>query len=324
MNELSTVNKNEVANKVDCTCEIELAKLREMSIKQIDNYGTNIQEVIGSKSSEILEQTKMSELNGIKENIDELAEVTSKQKKLLSKSLVVRKINSFRSNYSKVQSKIDTITKSLEDQQDNLDRYLNYMMEQEETLRDAVDKLRVYEDTLCTFVDELQAENSEDQVKLQVASNRMKLISGTRVNAEQAQIEVLMLIRENQEAKYQIQQIVQNVVPILKMQAVNSVGIRVNKESMEIAEKTRKITGEIIEKNARDINQMAKDLQKNRTRGIVDENVLIKAQDTLAEAIDVVTKASEVEAQTNIELTKSLRKKAEDNKKHIDRLREGV
>ena len=111
-------------------------------------------------------------------------------------------------------------------------------------------------------------------------------------------------------------------MPILKMQAVNAVGIKANKESIEIAEKTRKITGDLIERNATDVKNMVDKLQANRTSSVVDEEKLEKAQQILLEALESVAKASEKEAETNLKVAKNLRNKAQNNSKLITSLTE--
>ena len=129
-----------------------------------------------------------------------------------------------------------------------------------------------------------------------------------------------MIIGEQREAKTQLEQVIRNALPAIQIQAVNSVGIRVNKETQDIIAKTREITGQIIVQNATDVKNMAVELQKNRTKSIVDDEKLIKAQEILNEALEVVTKASELEAETNVRLVKSLSEKATNNKEFIDRL----
>lgn len=184
----------------------------------------------------------------------------------------------------------------------------------------AVISLKECEDNLIVYIEELQGENNPDQIRLQAAANRLKLITGTRVNAEQAQIEGLMIIKANQESKYQLEQVIRNVMPILKMQAVNAVGIKANKESIEIADKTRKITGELIERNATDVKNMVDKLQANRTSSVVDEEKLAKAQQILIDALESVAKASEKEAETNLKVARNLRETSMSNSDFIKSL----
>ena len=91
-----------------------------------------------------------------------------------------------------------------------------------------------------------------------------------------------MIIKSNQESQYQLNEVVQNVIPILKMQAINAIGIKANRESIEIANKTKKITGELILKNANDIRDLATDLQNNRNSSPIDEEKLkIRGEDLI-------------------------------------------
>lgn len=293
---------------------VDVSKLRAMSLKELENYGVSIQDSIGEKSSEILRKTHMTDLGDTQESLDELQDIVNKQKKLLPTSISpLRVIRKFAGRYEKVERRIDQINEAIEAQRAKLDEYVTYMLEQNENMGRAVVSLKECEDNLMVYIEELQEENSTDQIRLQVAANRLKLITGTRVNAEQAQIEGLMIIKANQESKYQLEQVTRNVMPILKMQAVNAVGIKANKESIEIADKTRRITGELIERNATDVKNMVDKLQANRTSSVVDEEKLAKAQQILLEALQSVVKASEKEAETNLMIAKNLRETSMSN-----------
>lgn len=314
-NALKTVtSKNKVA-----TCSVD--KLRTMSLQDIDNYGASIQDMIGEKSSEILQKTNLNEINSTKESLDELQAIVDKQNKGAKKAFlpIVRR---FTGGYVKVEKRIDSINDALIEQKNKLDRYVTYMVEQSDSIKKAVETLRQYEDTLQAYADELDVEGDTDQIRLQAVANRLKLITGTRVNAEQALIESLMIIKANQESKYQLCQVVQNVMPVLKMQAVNAIGIKANQESIEIAEKTRKITGDLIEKNAVEVKDMVTKLQTNRTSNIIDSDKLNNAQQILIDAIESVAKASEQEAKANLDVVASLRENAKINEKYINALKD--
>lgn len=315
-----TSASNEIV-KCSETSVIDTAKLRGMSLKELENYGVSIQDSIGEKSSEILRKAHMSDLGNTQESLDELQDIVTKQRKLLPTSVSpLRAIRRFAGKYEKVERRIDQINEAIEAQRNKLDEYVTYMMEQNENMGRAVISLKECEDNLIVYIEELQGENNPDQIRLQAAANRLKLITGTRVNAEQAQIEGLMIIKANQESKYQLEQVTRNVMPILKMQAVNAVGIKANKESIEIADKTRKITGELIERNATDVKNMVDKLQANRTSSVVDEEKLAKAQQILIEALESVAKASEKEAETNLKVARNLRETSMSNSDFIKSL----
>lgn len=315
-----TSTSNEIVKRSE-TSVIDTAKLRGMSLKELENYGVSIQDSIGEKSSEILRKAHMSDLGNTQESLDELQDIVTKQRKLLPTSVSpLRAIRRFAGKYEKVERRIDQINEAIEAQRNKLDEYVTYMMEQNENMGRAVISLKECEDNLTVYIEELQGEDNPDQIRLQAAANRLKLITGTRVNAEQAQIEGLMIIKANQESKYQLEQVTRNVMPILKMQAVNAVGIKANKESIEIADKTRKITGELIERNANDVKNMVDKLQANRTSSVVDEEKLAKAQQILIEALESVAKASEKEAETNLKVARNLRETSMSNSDFIKSL----
>jgi uncharacterized protein YaaN involved in tellurite resistance len=308
------------------TINNELDSLRKLSVSEIDNYGGSIQERISTNSDNILEKVQINELgnsqDGIRRSLEDLQDISTKQNKNLPiLGNAIKKFKTFSGGYDKIQTRIDEITSTLEKQQEKISTYIDYMLEQNDSLDSSVKDLKVKEDSLYTYANELKDGNDSDQIRLQAVSNRLHLLTGTRVNAEQAQIETLMIVKQQQESKYQLQKVVQNVVPILKMQAVNAVGNRVNKETLELMKKTREVTGKIIEKNAQEIKNMAVALQDNQTKGAIDDAKLINAQRTLTEALDQVTKASQIEAEMNLKITEDLRKQAIQNRGFIDSLK---
>ena len=303
--------------------EENIEKLKTMSVSEIDNYGADIQRSMTDSSSNILDKAKMIELGSLSEELDELSDIAKKHKKLLPiLQTPLSKLRRYQNRFVKVQSRIDQIEESLENQKQKIEVHVAYMEEQICNLKTIVRDLRVCEDTLLKYSEEIKSDT--DQVRFQAVSGRLRTINNTRIIAEQAQAEALMIVCEQREAKAQLEEVIKNALPAIQIQAVNSVGIRVNKETQDIISKTRDITSNIIVQNATEVKNMAIELQKNKTKSIVDDEKLAKAQSILTEAMQVIAKASEVEAETNVRLTKSLREKAKDNQKYIDILSDRI
>lgn len=319
-NEFRITSENNTTVTTDTNIlKTEINKLKEMSLSEIDRYGSDIQKMISDKSCEILEQTRMSELSAIRDGIEELNEVAGKQRNMLPVlKTPIRKLKHFKSGFEKVQNKIDNITNSLESQSYLISKSIEDMTKQCENIEKATKELKIREDSLLVYIEELK--DDTNRVRFQAISNRLNLLSGTRVNAEQAQLEALMIIKSQQESKYQLEKVIQNVIPILKMQAVNAIGIKVNKETVKIMKKTKEVTGRIIEKNAQDVKDMVIELQNNRVSSVVDENKLISAQKMLNEAMEIVAKASEDEANINLRIATEVRENAKDNEKLIQEM----
>lgn len=319
----TTVNNTEttVPNTVNSNKDVEdqLNKIRDMSISDIENYGADIQKIMSEASNNLLAKSTLVDLGDTRNELDKLSDVAKKQKKMLPLlQTPLKKIKKFQGNFVKIQSKIEEIETSLEIQQNKIDEHLIFMEEQVKNLTYVVNDLKVCEDSLYEHTKDLT--NDTDQTRLQVVSSRLRMLNSTRIIAEQAQAEAIMIISEQREAKMQLEQVIKNALPAIQIQAVNSIGIRVNKETQDIIDKTREITGQILIKNATDVKDMAIALQKNRTKSIVDDDKLIKAQEILNEAIGVVVKAAENEANTNIKLVENLRAKVDESQKGIDML----
>ena len=301
--------------------DITLKSIDSMNISEIEAYGADIQQVMLDTSSNLLSRANMVELGDTRDSLDKLSEVAKKQKNLLPiLKTPLRKWKRIQGNFTKIQTRIDEIGNALDIQKKRLDEHVLYMEEQSINLTNVINGLRDCENNLSNYLE--VNDKVSDSVKYQAVSSRLRMINSNRIIAEQTQAEALMIIAEQREAKSQLEQVIKNAIPAIQIQAVNSVGIRVNKETQDIINKTREITGQIILQNATDVRDMAIELQKNRTKSIVDDEKLEKAQDILNEALEFVVKAAENETDTNIRLVKSLSEKAADNQKYINILSE--
>lgn len=298
-----------------------MKNIAQMSLTEIDSYGADIQQVMTEASTNILSRANMFELGSTKDELNELYTITKKQKQL-DLPVIGRPLKKFRSltsNYSKVQTRLDSIQVKISEQQVRIDEHMGYMQEQIQNLDSVIKDVRECENELSEYSQELQG--SPDEARLQAVASRLRVINSTRVIAEQAQAEAMMIFAEQREARNQLEQVIKNAIPAIQIQAVNSIGIRVNKETHEMIDKTREIVGNIIVQNATDVRDMAIKLQNNRTNSIVDDDKLLKAQDILRDAISIVTEASKEESKTNLRMTKELRQAAEDNQIVLEQLK---
>lgn len=321
----SVVEESEISRVI--LSEEEVSQFDKMSIHEIDTYGSSIQESIERVSNDIIKKATMRDLgdSGVVDKLDELQSIATKQRRLLPSVKTPFKVfKKFLSSYEHVERKLEDINDAIEGQKAELSDYLTYMYEQDSSLSEASEKLRECEGKLAAYYDVLSTDKVEDGVRLQAVANRLKLITGTRVIAEQAQLEGLMIIKTNQESKYQLEQVTKNVMPILRMQVVNAIGIQANKRSVELTEKTRKLTGELVEKNASDLKSVAESLQKGRTSSVIDEEKLIKAQTILSDALKSIARASESEAASNLEVAAMLRDSATENANLISQMHDTI
>lgn len=307
--ELAEVDMNKVNNHLDL--------LRNMEIREIDLFGSDIQNEINQKSLDILDHTNMTKAGSIRGSIEELQAVSKRQKKMIPLlGTPLKKLRYIQNNLSKVGAHIRDIEGALTEQKDKLDNYIQSMLSQTENLSKLISDLRNCEEALDKYVDELDTSSvtsNELDIRKQSVASRYNIISGTRVHAEQAQVEAFMIIKSQQEAKYQLQQVIQNVIPVLNIQAVNSIGIQANKETLEVLHKTRDIIGNLVEQNAKEVQTMALELQSNRTKSVIDPKKLENAQNILNETLEMISEASEMEAQLNIDSARNLREKAQQN-----------
>lgn len=317
---VNAVNHQVILVNVD---DEAVEKLRTMSVKDIDNYGADIQQTMTDTSKSILNKTNMLDLGNTKDELNELYDISNKHKRLMVPIIgkPLRKLRDLTRNYAKIQDRLDGISDAIESQKSRIDEYVGYMEEQIDNLEFILGDLRVCEANLDTYVRELDGEQNTDQTRVQIVATRLRNINTTRVIAEQAQAEAMMILAEQRESRRQLDEVIKNAIPALQIQAVNSVGIRVNKETSEIIGKAREITSNIVIQNATEVRNMAEELQKNRTKSIVDDDKLMEAQHILEEALKSVTEASKLEAGSNLRMIRDLQEKTKSNQESLGMLK---
>lgn len=305
---------------------ITINNMRNMSIDEIDNYGSDIQEKMKDTSNNILAKTDMVSTGSIKQELNEMYDISTKHKKLMVPIIgkPLQKIRSLTTNYTKIQNRLDSIELNMSAQKDRIDEYIGYMIEQTESLDSIVSRLRTCEKNLTEYSQELESETVVDNARIQAVASRLRSINATRIMAEQAHAEALMIMTEQREAKRQLDSVIRNAIPALQMQVVNTVGIRVNKETQEIISKTRDIMGNIVVQNATEVKNMAEQLQSNRTKSMIDDDKLLEAQRILEDTLKFVTEASKLEAKNNMRIVTELQDKAQSNAEYIDMLKNKI
>lgn len=298
----------------------EIRKLKGMTPTEIESYGSDIQAAMSESSKVLLDRVNMVELGDTREQIDELSDIVKQHKKLLPiLQSPLGKLRKFSGKFVKVQGRLDEIESSLMEQSEKVSTYVTYMEQQQENLGVITKSLRTAENSLSDYAQQIQF-NDDESLRYQSVTNRLRIITDTRVIAEQTQAEALMIIGEQREVKAQLEAVIKNALPAIHIQAVNSVGIRVTKETQEIINKTRELTSNILVQNAKDVRDMAVELQNNKTRSIADGDKLMKAQAILSDTMKVIMETSEQEARVNHQLAESLREHAKQNMQFIEQL----
>lgn len=300
--------------------------IRNMSIDEIDNYGSDIQEKMKNTSNNILAKTDMVSTGNIKQELNEMYDISTKHKRLMVPIIgkPLQKIRNLTTNYTKIQSRLDSIESNMTAQKDRIDEYIGYMTEQTDSLDGIVENLRDCEQSLNIYAEELSNEEVVDNTRVQAVASRLRNINATRIMAEQAHAEALMIMAEQREAKRQLDSVIRNAIPAIQMQVVNTVGIRVNKETQEIISRTRDIMGNIVVQNATEVKNMAEQLQSNRTKSMVDDDKLLEAQRILEDTLKFVTEAADLEAKNNLRIVTELQDKAQSNAEYIDALKNKI
>ncbi len=292
-----------------------LQKFETMSIFDIEDYGKNIQAEISNSMDLILENTRCIDAGKAGKDLGELSVVANTTTKELSakKPFSMFKLNTKKwlSKFDTVENRINSLSDNLEEHKENLNQTLQSLYENREVLKNKNVQLIQAEENLTVYYEFIK-EQKEDQggdtaLRKQAVINRLKTISTLRAITEQEIVKSALIIQENKEITNQLENAITEVIPIFKMQMVDTLALKATTDAIELKEKIRKTTGNIMVENAKMIRNSAIKLQQGRTSAIVDVKNIKEANDILQDTLTSILKQSKNEVHDNEETVKKIK-----------------
>lgn len=286
----------------------ELMKEREwgkLSLSNIEDYGSDIQLSISDQMSKMLHETRCIDLEKTGKSLSDLSVETnaiSKKMSVIEKLPSLFKVSKWLARYDNIEHRIQSLEDGINSEKIRLNTTLNGLHESLQFMRDKLNDLEICQQELYSMVDYFKSNDADDDgLKLQAASNRLKLITTTIAVVKQECAKTVLIIKENKEVSAQLAEAADNLVPLFNVMMLNVLGAKTNAEAVQLKRNLSKVANDIVVKNAKQIEQTADDLIKGRTEPLIKAETIKEANNILQSAITKVQQSASSEVKSNLD-----------------------
>ena len=301
----------------------EIAKvLDEKDLTSIASYGSDLQRVMDTYSSDFLKQSfdsnnsiesaqlisnLLGELHEV--NIDDL-EAPSALKRFLRKIPGLRRlvvsVEQIKAKYDTIEKNIDGIVQKLETARQIAIRDNNNLQKQFENNVDYVEQLgeliiagKIKSQELDKLIEDMKT-NSEEYDDYQISDveeyknsldKRLTDLTMLRYAFEQSLTQIRIIQRTNIMNAHNTEQQIAMTIPLWKNQLSLAVALYDQKQTLEISSKVADTTNEIFKKNAEMMKTQAIEVAKQNQRTVIDIETLRKTTSDLLTTVEGVQKA---------------------------------
>ena len=283
--------------------------LLSLSLNDIEDYGSNIHLSISEQMTKMLHSTSCIDLEQTGKCLADLSvESDALTKKLQGKSkfLPVMKASKWLAKFDNIENRITNLEKGIEAEKLRLNSTLNGMFESLQFMRDELVNLEACASDLQYLVDYYTSNDEDDGLRLQAATNRLKLITTTIAVVKQECAKTVMIIKENKEVTAQLSEAVDNLIPILKVTMLNVIGAKTNEEALKLKKNLSKVANKTIVENAKQIERTAEELIEGRTKPLIEVSTITEANSILQSALNKVQSSASDEVKANLDAIKQL------------------
>lgn len=295
--------------------ENEVKVWNSMSLDSIESYGSEIQLTISEQMSKMLHDTRCIDLEQTGKSLSDLSVETnaiSKRMSIIEKLPSLFKVSKWLARYDNIENRITSLETGITSEKERLNTVLNGLHESLQFMRERLNDLETCQSELYKMVDYFQSEGADDDgLKLQAASNRLKLITTTIAVVKQECAKTVLIIKENKEVSAQLAEASDNLIPLFKVMMLNVLGAKTNAEAMQLKKNLSKVANEVVVKNAKQIEATAEDLIRGRQEPLIKAETIKEANSVLQSAIEKVQQSASVEVQTNLESVAELQNSIE-------------
>ena len=284
--------------------------MRELSLEQIEKYGSDVQLDISEAMTQLLKDTKCIDLGQTGNYLAELSATSNSITKKLEPRGPFKplyKAKSWLVKFDNIELSLNKLDRNIQKEQEKLNTVLNGLYQSKTVLSSKLVDLKRVQSELGEYVDELKSGSEEDSLKLQAAVHRLKVITTTIAVTQQEISKTTLVIQENKEITNQLMEASENLIPMFKTMMMNVLATKANAEAVQLKKALVKTANKLVIDNAKQIEQTANDLIEGRTDSLIAPQTLSEANTILQRAIDRVIDSAKTETTVNLELIESLK-----------------
>lgn len=288
-------------------------KMKDLTLSEIEKYGSEVQADISESMSNLLRDTKCIDLGPTGSYLSELSSTSHDITRRLEPKGILKpfvKAKNWLARFDSIESSITKLDENIQKEQEKLNTVLNGLYQSKEVLSDKLIDLNRVQSDLSEYVEYLRNSN-DDGLKLQAAVNRLKVITATAALTKQEIAKTALVIQENKEITNQLMEASENLIPMFKVMMMNVLATKANSEAVQLKKKLVGTANKLVIQNAKQIEKTAEDLIAGRNESLISPKTLNEANDILQRTINKVIDSAKVETNANLELIESLKSSTE-------------
>lgn len=290
--------------------------LSNLSIEEIESLGADIQFNLSAEVGKLLSSVRCVNVGEAGRAISDLTKRQGRMIAKLEPKMFKRfwmNTRSWLSQYESVEQSVDHIGNLIESEVSKLNTILNGCYANIKMLRGKLEDLESVEKALEGIISSCDSSDSDDiELKLKACRHRLDMISLTIALTNQEIMKSMLIIEENKEITYQLEEASHNLVPMLKIMMMNVLSSRVNAEAVVLKRTLTKVANQVVLDNAREVAKTAHDLMDGRFESLISPKTLSEANMILQRTLDeVILRSNKVASEAVIEGLKESSSKIE-------------
>lgn len=294
--------------------------MQDLSLKEIENIGVDVQECISEQMSALLKDTKCLDIGKAGNCLVALSSSSDKLTKKITKSLsghnALQKIfispRRWLARFETIEKSIDKIPLAVDAEVERLSNILTGLISSIGVMRENQGKLESTKAMLKSIITDYN-ENPDldaDGFKRQAAISRLKVLTTTSTLTQQEISKAVLVIQENQEITNQLKEASANLVPMFKTMMVNVIAAKANEEAVALKKNLVVVANNLVIDSAKSIATTADNLIEGRHEALIAPQTLDEANQIIQSAVQRVLDSSKAESEVNLEVIKSLEESA--------------
>lgn len=263
-----------------------------INIEKINSLGDDINEKINNDISNILINVKALKAGTIGDELTKLAVKANKITKKassLSEFKVLRNLQYRLGRYKKIDSQLHSIIDGISYKKNELDNSLNQALLVYKTLEESVYELDKVINELDKFSETV---DKDDFILSQTVVSKQKSLKVQSTSYKQSLESLKLIIIENREVYYQLDDACKNIFPLFKVSLINALNLKIQKDALQVKKNLIEATNNLIVKNAKSISELTDDLIKGREQPLISVKSLQEANNILQDSIKRINESA--------------------------------
>lgn len=296
-----------------------IEKFNSMSVSELENFGRDTQSTINDSTDELLKGFKCIDFGTYGKKVLELSAFANKSSNRLTAIAPIIKVNQLLGRYDNMENQLSNVEKAVTASKDRLGVAINISLDNINNLNKSIGRFDEQITELREYIEYIQElkekDELDDDMKLQISANRLKVLTTFKVSSEHVRTETMLQIKMFKETASKMEDSIVDILPQFKLQLINSLGIKLHKDCMQILDGVYKMANDSVLESAHQIADLAVRTQENRQREIFKPETLLQANEIIQKALSQVVEDASHEAEVNIAIANRLEETSEQMKK---------